>query len=110
MCRLKNITRERIDMKWLYDGCRESVLRGFKRYWVPRERERERERDLRFCIICFKEHQVRYSKPVHTYALDLSIELFLFQFGPVSSDITEIYPKLAFCFAIFANKYEIFRC
>ena len=35
-----------------------------------------------------KEHQVSYSKPVHTYAIDLSIELFLFQFGPVSSNIT----------------------
>ena len=30
MCRPKNITRERKDLKQLYDGCRESVLRGFK--------------------------------------------------------------------------------
>ena len=44
------------------------------------------------------KHQVGYSKHVHTYAIDLSIELFLFQFGAVSSNITEIYPKLAVFF------------
>ena len=75
-----------------------------------REKERERERDLPFCIFAIKKHQVSYSKPVHTYAIDLSIELFLFQFGPVSSNITEIYiPNWQF-FPIFTYKYEIFSC
>ena len=41
MYRIKNITRERVILKWLKDGYKKGV---FGRYRVPRERERERER------------------------------------------------------------------
>ena len=40
MCRLKNIMREKVMLKWLNGGYKKG---GFGRYRVPRERERERE-------------------------------------------------------------------
>ena len=42
MCRLKNITRERVILKWLNDGYKKGVLDDIG--YQERERERERER------------------------------------------------------------------
>ena len=41
MCRLKNITRERVNLKWLKDGYKSVVLENIG---LPRESDRQTDR------------------------------------------------------------------
>ena len=100
MCMLKTITGERVDLKWLNGGYKNVCLEyiGYQERerdrQTDRDRDRETERSVFLCIIRYYRTSGRFLQLVHIFAIYLSTELFLFQFGFVSSNIIEIYPKL----------------